>query len=47
MGCMKMVGEAFKDNHLLDEKHRAVVLGIANWTTVRGNQALINNNVRI
>lgn len=46
MGCMKLVGEAFKDTiYSPGDKLKTVVLGIANWHTVRGKSYLITNNV--
>ena len=42
-GCMKVVGEAFKDNALaIDPDKKVVVLGIANWSTVTNRDLLIN-----
>lgn len=42
-GCMKLVGEAFKDNALsMDVSHKISILGIANWGTVTSNYKLIN-----
>ena len=45
MGYMKLVGETFKDNYALNEKKKTVVLGITNWSTVRGNNSLLVKNV--
>lgn len=50
-GCMKLVGEAFKNNALsIDLAQRIVLLGIANWGSVANNEKLIqlpNANVDI
>jgi hypothetical protein len=45
LGCMKLVGEAFKDASSRSDSKKIVILGIANWTTVRGNQNLLISNV--
>ena len=43
-GCMKLVGEAFKDNALsVDLAQRIVLLGVANWGTVSNNEKLVQN----
>lgn len=47
MGCMKLVGEAFKDNtYSFNDNQKITVLGITNWRTVRGNESLVTVNVR-
>jgi hypothetical protein len=46
MGCMKLVGEAFKDS-LEENAQRTVILGIANWHSIRGKESLITKNVFI
>ena len=48
MGCMKLVGEAFKETGFslkLNDTKKVVVLSIGSWTTTRGNEALLNSNV--
>jgi hypothetical protein len=41
-GCMKLVGEAFKENALsIDPSKKVVVLGIANWCSVTKYESLI------
>ena len=46
MGCMKLVGEAFKENSFkFDESKQVVVLAISNWRTIRGKEILKNENV--
>ena len=50
MGCMKLVGEAFRESAFslsVDQNKRVVVLGIGSWTTTRGNDALLIANVYI
>ena len=45
-GCMKLVGEAFKNNSLSsDLDKRVTLLGIANWGSVTNNTKLIRNEV--
>lgn len=46
LGCMKLVGEAFKDTGYSSDD-RVPILGISNWTTIRGNEALVYANVLI
>ena len=42
-GCMKLVGEAFKENALsLDPNQKVTVLGIPNWCSVAKYESLIN-----
>ena len=44
-GCMKLVGEAFKNNALsIDCDKRISLLGIANWGTVTNNEKLVNKS---
>ena len=44
---MKLVGQAFRENALnIDPSKKTVVLGIANWRTIREKEALITENVR-
>ena len=46
-GCMKLVGEAFKNNSLSsDLDKRVTLLGIANWGSVTNNAKLIRNEVK-
>jgi hypothetical protein len=45
MGCMKLVGEVFKENFSIESRMKPVVLGVTNWTTIRGNESLLNKNV--
>jgi hypothetical protein len=48
LGCMKLVGEAFRESGYmlnLNEKKRVVVLSIGSWTTTRGNETLLLANV--
>lgn len=41
-GCMKLVGEAFKENSLsIDSDQMADVLGIATWGSIQNNERLI------
>ena len=40
---MKIIGEGVKD-YTLDPKKNLVLLGIANWTTIRNNHLLLINN---
>ena len=43
-GCMKLVGEAFKENTLsIDPNEKIVVLGIANWGSVKKSELLLRN----
>ena len=46
MGCMQLVGEAFKEECKTygNEENRTVLLGIANWTTVREKDDLISTD---
>lgn len=44
LGCMKLAGEVFKESEFFEEK-KPVVLGIANWSTIRGNDSLITTKV--
>jgi hypothetical protein len=39
-----LAGEVFKENEFFEEK-KPVVLGIANWSTIRGNDSLITTKV--
>lgn len=42
-GCMKLVGEAFRENSLsIDLNHKINLLGIASWGSVCNNYKLIN-----
>ena len=42
-GCMKLVGEAFKENALsMDFSAKINLLGIRNWGSVTNNHLLIN-----
>ena len=44
-GCMKLVGEAFKENALsMDLNAKVNLLGIRNWGAVTNNHLLINVN---
>lgn len=45
---MQLVGEAFKEeeNFSLDTQSRTIVLGITNWTTIRGKEFLLSKNVK-
>ena len=45
---MQLVGEAFKEeeNFSLDTQSRTIVLGISNWTTIRGKEFLLSKNVK-
>ncbi|CAF1073902.1 unnamed protein product, partial [Brachionus calyciflorus] len=44
-GIMKIIGEAYRDLTLrVDKREKLVLLGIANWTTIRNNHLLINKN---
>ncbi len=48
MGCMKLVGEAFRENGIsINESKKVSVVSIASWTTTRGNDELIIGNVRM
>jgi hypothetical protein len=46
MGCMQLVGEAFKENSLsIDPSLIVPVLGIANWCTAANYESLIRPKV--
>ena len=45
-GCMRLIGDAFKNNtHSIDSDKNVTVLGIANWCTITNNEQLLNKNV--
>ncbi len=47
-GCMKLVGEAFKNNALsIDLAQRIILLGITNWGSVANKEKLIKYDVSI
>ncbi|CAF0945028.1 unnamed protein product [Brachionus calyciflorus] len=44
-GIMKVIGEAFRESTIrLGDRRKLVLLGIANWTTIRNNHLLIRKN---
>lgn len=47
MGVMQLVGEAFKEEHNMFETtlNKSVLLGISNWTTIRGRDDLKSTDV--
>lgn len=49
MGVMQLVGEAFKEEHNIFEReeNKSVILGVANWTTIRGREVLKSKDVII
>ncbi len=45
-GCMKLIGEAFKENsHSIDPSLRIPVLGVSNWCSVANYETLIRPKV--
>jgi hypothetical protein len=47
-GCMKLVGDAFKQNsESIDPNQKVVVLGISDWGTTARKETLIRDNVRL
>lgn len=46
MGYSKLVGETFKENANSFENNRPVVLGVANWGTIRNKGALCSSSVK-
>lgn len=44
-GIMKVIGEAFRESTIrLGDRRKLVLLGIANWTTIKNNHLLIRKN---
>ena len=47
-GCMKLVGDAFKQNsETIDPSQKVVVLGISDWCTIARKENLIRDEVRL